>query len=38
VFDVPEAGLFAGQVDGGGDFTLGTPKYPVFSAYQRYAR
>ena len=36
--DVPEAGLFAGQIDGGGDFTLGTPKYPVFSAYQRYAR
>lgn len=36
--DVPEAYLFAGQVDGGDDYTLGTPKYPVFSMFQRYAR
>ena len=38
VQDVPEANLFAGQVDGGDDYTLGTPKYPVFSMFQRYAR
>jgi hypothetical protein len=36
--DIPEADLFTGQVDGGGDYSLGTPKYPTFSAYQRYAR
>ena len=38
VQDVPEANLFAGQVDGGGEYTLGTPKYPVFTMFQRYAR
>jgi hypothetical protein len=38
VQDVPEANLFAGQVDGGDDFSLGTPKYPLFRMYQRYAR
>jgi hypothetical protein len=36
--DVPEANLFAGQVDGGDDYSLGTPKYPVFSMFQRWAR
>jgi hypothetical protein len=36
--DVPEAQLFAGQIDGGDDYTLGTPKYPVFAMFQRYAR
>jgi len=36
--DIPEADLFTGQVDGGEAYTLGTPKYPVFSAFQRYAR
>jgi hypothetical protein len=36
--DVPEANLFAGQVDGGDDYALGTPKYPVFSMFQRWAR
>jgi hypothetical protein len=36
--DVPEANLFAGQVDGGNDFSLGTPKYPLFSMFQRWAR
>jgi hypothetical protein len=36
--DVPEANLFAGQVDGGDDFSLGTPKYPLFSMFQRWAR
>jgi hypothetical protein len=36
--DVPEASLFAGQVDGGDDFALGTPKYPLFRMFQRYAR
>jgi len=38
VQDIPEANLFRGQVDGGNDWSLGTPKYPVFSAFQRYAR
>jgi hypothetical protein len=38
VQDVPEANLFAGQVDGGDDYTLGTPKYPVFSMFQHYSR
>ena len=38
VQDVPEANLFAGQVDGGDDFTLGTPKYPVFSMFQHTPR
>jgi Glycosyl hydrolase catalytic core len=38
VQDVPEANLFAGQVDGGDDYSLGTPKYPVFSMFQRYSR
>jgi len=36
--DVPEANLFAGQVDGGDDYSLGTPKYPVFSMFQRWSR
>jgi hypothetical protein len=36
--DVPEANLFAGQVDDGDDFSLGTPKYPLFNMFQRYAR
>jgi hypothetical protein len=36
--DVPEANLFAGQVDGGDDYALGTPKYPIFSMFQRWAR
>jgi hypothetical protein len=38
VQDVPEANLFAGQVDGGDDYALGTPKYPIFSAFQRWSR
>ena len=38
VQDVPEANLFAGQVDGGDDYTLGTPKYPVFSMFQHVTR
>ena len=38
VQDVPEASLFAGQVDGGDDFSLGTPKYPIFRMFQRWAR
>ena len=36
--DVPEANLFAGQVDGGDDYALGTPKYPIFSMFQRWSR
>jgi len=36
--DVPEANLFAGQIDGGDDYALGTPKYPIFSVFQRWSR
>jgi hypothetical protein len=36
--DIPEAQLFVGQIDGGNSYSLGTPKYPSFSAFQRYAR
>ena len=36
--DVPEANLYAGQVDGGDDYNLGTPKYPIFSMFQRWSR
>jgi hypothetical protein len=35
---VPEANLYAGQVDGGDDYNLGTPKYPIFSMFQRWSR